>query len=288
MKAATYFEEQLNAQNRYLLLPVIKFHYSRSENVLKYILYAEELGIHCIQKCAFNEGVSTLESLTTFVDEHEDRILEYAEKYGVPSPLESVRLATWYSFIISGMAESRAFKGRDVFIKLCQKAASLTRFNRIPANHKLYQWATLKSGYRAWKLWRQTNAGILPGPVLLPEEKQDYDIFYRIMLSLTQAVPYIKDFPMDLAGLIIFELLCCSLMRAYEDRGMWCQALCRLAFALMFPVPRLSTLFLETAIRLWVPSNPKLEPLGTGMRGLIHFYRYELEDSETYKNEYLR
>ncbi|KAJ3417593.1 hypothetical protein HDV05_000050 [Chytridiales sp. JEL 0842] len=275
--AAKYFESQLDANNRYMLLPLVIFHYSNTENCVKFINYAEELGIHYITNCSFDAGISIIQSLIDYVELNHTMITEYANKCSEKNFLTDIRAATWYAYLCTGHSELRHFNNDQFTMRIATKAINLTSLKRIPTDPKQYPTAMLKAMLRVWRLWIQTKGGTQEGPRLSHTEQREHAIVRRALLAAVMAFNYEHNTSLELAGLVIFELLACTILTAYKHRINWCQTLAQASYSVSIAVPFLSDLFLRQAMKLWVPTEKNMDPVGTGVRIFVHHHRLELD-----------
>ncbi|KAJ3398108.1 hypothetical protein HDV05_002731, partial [Chytridiales sp. JEL 0842] len=285
--AAKFFENQLDAHNRYMLLPLIKFHYSNTDDCVKFVNYAEELGIHYITSCSFHEGLSVIHNLIDYVESNYHKIIDYAEKHNEKKFLSDIRVASWYGYLCTGHSELRHFTNDQFIVRIATKAINLTSLKRIPTDPKNYSAAMLKAMLRVWRLWRHTKGGTREGPKLSEIEMKELAIVRRALLAVNMACIYEPNIPFDLAGIVIFELLACSIITAHQNRIYWCQTLVQTSYSIFWAVPFLAEIYFRTAMKLWVPTEGMMDPLGTGMAVFIHAYRNEFDEAAAKFDEYM-
>ncbi|KAJ3406400.1 hypothetical protein HDV05_006018 [Chytridiales sp. JEL 0842] len=286
--AAKFFEKQLNAHNRYMLLPLIKFHYSNTDDCVKFINYAEELGIYYIISCSFHEGLSVIHNLIDYVESNYEKIIDYAQKRDEKKFLSDVRVASWYGYLCTGYSELKFFNNDQFIVRIATKAINLTSLKRIPSDPKQYNVALLKAMFRVWRLWIQTKGGTREGPKLSEMEKKELAIVRRALLAVNMACMYEPSVPLELAAIVLFELLACSIISAHRNRIDWCQTLVQTSYAVSWAVPFLSEVYFQTAMKLWVPTEGMMDPIGTGMAIFIHNYRTEFDEALAKFDEYMR
>ncbi|KAJ3417257.1 hypothetical protein HDV05_005713 [Chytridiales sp. JEL 0842] len=282
--AGEYYEAKLMPNNRYHLLPLLKFHFSRSQDFGKYMTYAEELGMYYVNTCNFREAIDTLETLVQFIEKHYDTI----QKEGKWAHfLENRRLARWYAFLVTARAESRWFFDDDSFTNQCLRGLELVKF-KLPRDSAKFKMYIPLSIMKFARLWVVTRGGKVEYR-FKEGEREVNETRRRIFIGMGLAATYESTFDMDLAGITIFELLSSSIVLAAEDQMQWCQALCRMAFLLIYAVPAMSQILYDKAHKIWCPAtSARVEPMGTGMNFVLNLYRKRFDRCDFYGDEYMR
>ncbi|ORY41877.1 hypothetical protein BCR33DRAFT_718543 [Rhizoclosmatium globosum] len=88
-RIAKYLEDQLNSENRACVLPSIAFHYSNTSEQDKMYVYFEMLGLECVDRFQFQEGISALARLI--------HMYEAEKKNESSTQMRPIRQAAWYS-----------------------------------------------------------------------------------------------------------------------------------------------------------------------------------------------
>ncbi|KAJ3075350.1 hypothetical protein HDU98_008434 [Podochytrium sp. JEL0797] len=146
-RIANYLEDQLSPENRSTILPSITFHYSNTSDQGKMYEYFEKLGLECVDKYLFQEGIAALQRL---IHIHEN------EKKNEQNPLMSpIRQASWYSAL--AFAESGR-KSMQSARKHVLKAMSLIQAS-WPETDQQYNLLLKQNTRKQNLLWLKTVGG---------------------------------------------------------------------------------------------------------------------------------
>ncbi|KAJ3297013.1 hypothetical protein HDU76_006657, partial [Blyttiomyces sp. JEL0837] len=148
--AAQRFEQMLTPENEESVLPSISFHYSRTKEHDKIVFYLEKLGCNYIQRCAFGEGVQTLEKLLDFLS-----ILENDQTLSILP----VRRAKWLSEMSWAYCQRKQLeKCKSVGFE----ALNLVTTEPWPMDEPAVKKKFVKSLLKLLKLWMKTSGGTKP------------------------------------------------------------------------------------------------------------------------------
>ncbi|KAJ3195200.1 hypothetical protein HK101_000855 [Irineochytrium annulatum] len=243
LKAAMRFESMLDGGSRDFLLPVVSFHFSRSDDAEKNIRYLEELGDIYLKKFLFHECRYTQETLLLFV-----RTIDVADPrlpHTVADALrDSNRLALWHAMFALSLAQIRDFE--PAFSEACH-ALQLTG---TPWPVKSRESVEMRrAAIMQWKLFGRTRGGEVAykkHPVLDHPMRLAAIRLTNSALFICQA--YHPDmFSPDAKGMILFWNMNLAIKIATEDPANWATFCLSAAFGFSWKMPWLAKIFIKKA-----------------------------------------
>ncbi|KAJ3028182.1 UNVERIFIED_CONTAM: hypothetical protein HDU68_002267 [Siphonaria sp. JEL0065] len=168
-RIAKYLEEQLNVENRATILPSIAFHYSNTSNQDKMYVYFEMLGLECVDKYLFQEGIGALAKLIHMYE------AEKRNESGSPAP--AIRQAAWYSALAYAESGRKSLQNAR---KNALKALALIEAS-WPETEQQYNELLKQSLRRQNMLWLKTIGGRLSTGEAHPERDR---IMFRCLSVL--------------------------------------------------------------------------------------------------------
>ncbi|KAJ3416378.1 hypothetical protein HDV05_001946 [Chytridiales sp. JEL 0842] len=157
-QAAVHFEQLLHGDfaSTDTILPLITYHFSKTNEVGKNVHYMEQLSFLQFRKCYYRECQNCLETLCAYIqDESIRRALQKKDEIVL---LDPIRHADFLAHLVFVLVQQKKL---DNVPALAQKALSLTGLE-FPTTEKDISKALVKSMIGLLWLWRKTNGGRLP------------------------------------------------------------------------------------------------------------------------------
>ncbi|KAJ3410831.1 hypothetical protein HDV05_003192 [Chytridiales sp. JEL 0842] len=240
LDAAEYFEEMLNEANREHVLPLLAYHYKKTDVqfVHKQVQYLEELAFMRYMKSHYLESMNALEGLLAIA------------KTASSGIIDKHKSAAWISIYANCRVSSTNFSQNEVELAL-QALKQIDRpFSKDINNAKGEMMGAL---WNLFKIWRKTKGGTRPlrkvswfsrqrvepdnAPFLqMPEiERTEYTAYQ----ALYQITAYTEILPKDAAGLLYIKLLTFCVIHGYRDEVRFAGVLYQLSFGFIWAVPAL-------------------------------------------------
>ncbi|KAJ3410279.1 hypothetical protein HDV05_003961, partial [Chytridiales sp. JEL 0842] len=145
LESAIHYENSLDGNNRERLLPIVAYHYRRTGNIEKQIIYLEELSLQNFRKGHAIASISFLESLVDLATQNADRI-----------HIQDERKAKWLALLSLQQVSASIYT-----VKQYEMAA--LALNLIgagwPKDSEEVGKAVMKSGMALYRLWKATKGG---------------------------------------------------------------------------------------------------------------------------------
>ncbi|KAJ3174890.1 hypothetical protein HK101_010808 [Irineochytrium annulatum] len=109
LRAAERLEELMEGGHgeKVEVLPLVVYHYGRTDRVGKLVGYKEELGLNLIKSHQMVDGVTMLSSLLSYVDTHESHITTSLPPVEAAAILHPTRRALWLGHLCAGYLDTR-------------------------------------------------------------------------------------------------------------------------------------------------------------------------------------
>ncbi|KAJ3414802.1 hypothetical protein HDV05_006049 [Chytridiales sp. JEL 0842] len=148
---AEYFESMLTDANRDMLIPVVAYHYKRTDAtdaIDKQIKYLAEMGMSNYERSYFRESVNALESLT-----------EILNTAGPKVSVEPLTKAQWIAALAAQRVTLLNFT-KEAVLDLCFEALGLLGEPWPGNDAKVVKKMLLRGAFKLWRMWKKTNGGL--------------------------------------------------------------------------------------------------------------------------------
>ncbi|KAJ3333801.1 hypothetical protein HDU76_003278 [Blyttiomyces sp. JEL0837] len=263
LTAAKQLETSLTPENEDLVLPILCFHYSRTNNHGKHLWCLESLGCKYVAQCTFFEGIQTLTKLEELY-----KSLEAAGAFTV----DRLRRGRWLSELSWASVKS---KNMDVAVSAAMKALDLLTNNTWPHEEAAVKKQFVRSLLRLWKLWIGTKGGTQPlnkgrhtesqksvapfNSSATGEKLSRNAVLERSLSTLSLVTIYDPSFQSAMSALVVIELLCLVIVKAYRDPSVWRVYLARGTLIFHFPLKPLAKIFYSKLIKVDMMGKQTLE-----------------------------
>ncbi|KAJ3191256.1 hypothetical protein HK101_007934 [Irineochytrium annulatum] len=147
-----HFQSQLTDGNRTSLLPIICFHFSKSNDLSKNISFAEELGLYYFESFYLPECIRTLERLIQFIDDNRSTIVTLPGTSGI---LSANRMAKIYGTLALALSFRLSF---DLALKWAQRCL-LSLGESWPETRRDMKFDLARTARQHAVLWWRTRCG---------------------------------------------------------------------------------------------------------------------------------
>ncbi|KAJ3411266.1 hypothetical protein HDV05_002450 [Chytridiales sp. JEL 0842] len=284
---AATLEETLTPSNRDFALPIVAFHYLRSDRYGKQIMYLEELGLRYVENAHFAEGVNSLETLL-----HVSTLSKI--------DVDAVRKATWMGKLAHAHIETKNFYVKALVVESLKLLG-----HPWPGDPKATKKSLGRSLRTLFKFWVLTNGGtrpvftfrdffskrkrkgvVVPSPptTTTTTDKRESDRQSTLLLNyglLFKSGLYGGTLTESEVGLAMLSFLHTLIHTAHENKVDWTGFLFIAAFGLSWINPTISCIFFKKALEIEKTIVDK-EPLHGYLHttGLKHLQMGELEEAE--------
>ncbi|KAJ3098115.1 hypothetical protein HDU97_004299 [Phlyctochytrium planicorne] len=246
----TIADEEMKRED---LLPMIGFHYARSDKIVKKVEVLEELGFSYMQayNCVGTFDVITM--LITFVDSSRELIASSLPEKASKEILDNVRIGMWWSMIVESLAYRNLFSEA---LETSKTALSYLGMNFMD-NPALLAKAFRRAFLRQMGLYIRTNGGarllrkrqmrLLNGQSLPPgiptmAETAKFSVFNSLLIVII----YDAGISPLLAGWIMFEVLNSLIPTAAARPIEWSRISIRTALILWYVSKPLAGMYLRS------------------------------------------
>ncbi|KAJ3410829.1 hypothetical protein HDV05_003190 [Chytridiales sp. JEL 0842] len=253
LDAAEYYEEMINEANREYILPLLAYHYKKTDVQFldKQIQYLEQLANLRYMKSYFVESLNALEGLMAIA------------KTAPSGIIDKQKSASWISTYANCRVTSTNFSEHELELTL-QALRQIDRpFAKDINNAKAELLGAL---WKLLKIWRKTKGGTRPMKhsswfsrkkpesddsisrkrvkpddldvkfLFIPEIDRTEYIAYQ---TIYQIIAYTEIVPKDAAGLLYIKLLTFSIIHGFRDQVRLAGVLYQLSFGFIWAVPAL-------------------------------------------------
>ncbi|KAJ3106235.1 hypothetical protein HDU96_008297 [Phlyctochytrium bullatum] len=253
-----------------VLLPIIAYHFGRSDMVVRRVDVYEELGRVYTNKSQYVEAYSILSSLVTFVHESADMIPVWLERVEAEKILSKSRQAFWSSMIALGCCYRRIF-GESKRLGL----ESLEMMGvHVPKGSKELAKAVKKALVKQLVLYYKTKGGTrrirndrskAMSANVDPRTQRTVEDQTRIyaLVALLTCTTYDRTVTKEEIVWYMLELLNSSITTAADNMVEWVALCGRVAFMVMMTTKGLSRLYMKQA-----------EKIGTKIGDMRHMSGY--------------
>ncbi|KAI9350739.1 hypothetical protein BDR26DRAFT_507659 [Obelidium mucronatum] len=193
-RIAKYLEERLTPENRATVLPSIAFHYSNTSNQEKMYVYFEMLGLECVDRYLFQEGIRALAKLIHMYE---------AEKRNESStPAPAIRQAAWYSALAYAESGRKSIQNAR---KNALKALALLEAS-WPETDEQYNQMLKQNNKKQNMLWLKTVGGRFSTGESNPERDRIIFRCLTVLHSLASLDPTLPNKDISLVNLNYLNL----------------------------------------------------------------------------------
>ncbi|KAJ3104431.1 hypothetical protein HDU96_008925 [Phlyctochytrium bullatum] len=296
-KIATMLEERSRQEHsRESLLPVISYHYGRSDMIEPRIDVSEELGSLYYERWQWCEACNLLLPLADFVGTNADLIARSLPGPSAAKALATARRASWFAMSAYSLSQQKDFaRSRDA----AQQALLLLGidFSALEAHKKKNARATQTALVRQLVLYFRTKGGtrlvrrrdmhghIVAGPRRTHEETARYASFSTLLFALFFGNG--KTIPVEMAPYIMFEALNAAITTAASYPTDWVCLSLRVAYATFWGSRGLSGLYLKPffAVGDRIGDSRHMESYFAGM---VEFFLGHWEKAKEVFGDYAR
>ncbi|KAJ3415361.1 hypothetical protein HDV05_005098 [Chytridiales sp. JEL 0842] len=253
LDAAEYFEEMLNDANREQVLPLLAYHYKKTDfqYLNKQIQYLEELANLRYTKSYYAESINSLEALMAIAETAPTDIVSKHQS------------AFWLATYADCRVQLTIFTQNELDLIL----QALTQIDRpLAKDVKNAKGELLGAFWRLYRVWKKTKGGSRPmrsGFWLTARKRVDPDASegffsmprvdmteFTAYQALYRMIAYSDIVPKDAAGLIFVKLLTFSVIHGYRDKVRFAGVLYQLSYAFMWALAPLATLLFNHGCKL--------------------------------------
>ncbi|KAJ3160297.1 hypothetical protein HK101_000924, partial [Irineochytrium annulatum] len=240
-----HFQVLLTDGNRTSLLPIICFHFSKSNDLSKNISFAEELGLYYFESFYLPECIRTLERLIQFIDDNRSTIITLPGTSGI---LSANRMAKIYGTLALALSFRLSF---DTSLKWAQRCLTTLGESWPESKSDMIRDLARTARHHA-VLWWRTRAGT---------RRIDHQITRDQLAAaeaLTLAYAAIKElaFWQSQSGKYQYALSLIKLtniqLATLQDRLRLTNYVMRLAFSFSYIGPKIGKYYWRHAMRMHV------------------------------------
>ncbi|KAJ3100402.1 hypothetical protein HDU97_002234 [Phlyctochytrium planicorne] len=270
---AEMFENIATRENRRIeLLPLMGYHYSRSDRIDKKIYLLEELAIFHLGSCDYATCQKSLQDLIAFVEEHRDLISKSLPLAICNDILCPTRKALWYSIVSESFVFRMALKPARANALTALSVLGLpniddpAKVTRALKRAVIRQAGLLFVTQRGRKLLRKERRNKAGDLVVDPKQPTlDERVRYHAFNSLVMVAIYDDTVSPSMTACAIFEMANAIIPTAAARPAEWARLCARAVMAFYINSRTFGMIYLKTL-------NELLEQIGDQLDAFRHSY----------------